>query len=64
MKRNYVVNGKVTYPQSAGQSVTTFSFYDAETNNMFNLQTTDETERNSLNYGDSVELTIETDGAV
>ena len=57
MKRNYIVNGKVSYPQNDGV-MTTFSFHNPETGEMLTIQTTSQEETNELNYGDTVTLEI------
>lgn len=57
MKRNYVVNGKVSYPQNDGV-LTTFSFHNPETGDMMTIQTTSQEETAELNYGDTVTLEI------
>lgn len=57
MKRNYIVNGKVSYPQNDGV-LTTFSFYNPETGDMMTIQTTSQEETDELNYGDTVTLEI------
>jgi len=57
MKRNYVVNGKVSYPQNDGV-LTTFSFHNPETGDMMTIQTTSREETAELNYGDTVTLEI------
>lgn len=57
MKRNYVVNGKVSYPQNGGV-LTTFSFHNPETGDMMTIQTTSQEETDELNYGDTVTLEI------
>ena len=57
MKRNYIVNGKVSYPQNDGV-LTTFSFHNSETGEMLTIQTTSQEETNELNYGDTVTLEI------
>lgn len=57
MKRNYVVNGKVSYPQNDGV-LTTFSFHNPETGDMMTIQTTSQEETDELNYGDTVTLEI------
>ena len=58
MKKAYIVNGKVTYPQQGG-SLTTFHFTNIETGEIFTLSTSVEAEADSLDYGDNVTLTIE-----
>lgn len=57
MKRNYIVNGKVSYPQNDGV-LTTFSFHNSETGEMLTMQTTSQDETDELNYGDTVTLEI------
>lgn len=57
MKRNYVVNGKVSYPQNDGV-LTTFSFHNPDTGDMMTIQTTSQEETDELNYGDTVTLEI------
>lgn len=57
MKRNYIVNGKVSYPQNDGV-LTTFSFHNPETGEMLTIQTTSQEETDELNYGDAVTLEI------
>ena len=57
MKRNYIVNGKVTYPTNEGSN-TTFTFINKDTGELFNMQTTDDTEANSMTYGDTVVVEV------
>lgn len=57
MKRNYSVNGKVSYPQNDGV-LTTFSFHNPETGEMLTIQTNSPEETDELNYGDAVMLEI------
>lgn len=57
MKRNCIVNGKVSYPQNDGV-LTTFSFHNPETGEMLTIQTTSQEETDELNYGDTVTLEI------
>lgn len=57
MKRSYVVNGKVSYPQN-DRVLTTFSFHNPETGEMLTIQTTSQEETDELNYGDTVTLEI------
>ena len=57
MKRNCIVNGKVSYPQNDGV-LTTFSFHNPETGEMLTIQTTSQEETDKLNYGDTVTLEI------
>lgn len=58
MKKQFLVNGKVTYPQN-GSALTTFYFIQQETQESFSISTTDEAEAESLNYGDIVTVHIE-----
>ena len=48
MKRNYSVNGKVSYPQNDGV-LTTFSFHNPETGEMLTIQTNSPEETDELN---------------
>ena len=57
MKRKCKVNGKVSYPQSDGV-LTTFSFYNPETGEVYAMSTTSQEETDELNYGDTVTLEI------
>ena len=57
MKRNYIVTGKLSYPQNDGV-LTTFSFHNLETGEMLTIQTTSQEETDELNYGDTVTLEI------
>lgn len=57
MKRNYSVNGKVSYPQNDGV-LTTFSFHNPKTGEMLTIQTNSPEETDELNYGDTVTLEI------
>ena len=57
MKRNYIVNGKVSYPQNDGV-LTTFSFHNPDIGEMLTIQTTSQEETDELNYGDTVTLEI------
>lgn len=57
MKRNYIVNGKVSYPQNDGV-LTTFSFHNPETGEVYAMSTTSQEETDELNYGDTVTLEI------
>ena len=58
MKRNYIVNGKVSYPQNDGV-LTTFSFHNPETGEVYAMSTTSQEETDELNYGDTVTLEIQ-----
>ena len=57
MKRNCIVNGKVSYPQNDGV-LTTFSFHNPETGEVYAMSTTSQEETDELNYGDTVTLEI------
>lgn len=58
MKKQFLVNGKVTYPQNGG-AMTTFYFIQQETQESFSISTTEEAEAEALNYGDIVTVRIE-----
>lgn len=58
MKKQFLINGKVTYPQN-GCALTTFYFIQQETQESFSISTTDEAEAEYLNYGDMVTIHIE-----
>ena len=58
MKKQFLVNGKVTYPQNGG-AMTTFCFIQQETQESFSISTTEEAEAEALNYGDIVTVNIE-----
>ena len=57
MKRTCKVNGKVSYPQNDGV-LTTFSFHNPETGEVYAMSTTSQEETDELNYGDTVMLEI------
>lgn len=57
MKKNYIVNGKVTYPTADG-AATTFTFTNSETGEMFTMATIDPAEAESITYGDTVTVEI------
>lgn len=57
MKRTCKVNGKVSYPQNDGV-LTTFSFHNPDTGEVYALSTTSQEETDELNYGDTVTLEI------
>ena len=57
MKRTCKVNGKVSYPQNDGV-LTTFSFHNPETGEVYAMSTTSQEETDELNYGDTVTLEI------
>lgn len=56
-KVNGKVNGKVSYPQNDGV-LTTFSFHNPETGEVYAMSTTSQEETDELNYGDTVTLEI------
>ena len=60
MKKKYIVNGKITYPQGDG-TLTNFTFMNAETGEMFSLATTDQTEADEITYGDHVVIEVKKD---
>lgn len=47
MKKQFLVNGKVTYPQNGG-AMTTFYFIQQETQESFSISTTEEAEAEAL----------------
>lgn len=57
MKRTCKVNGKVSYPQNDGV-LTTFSFHNPETGEVYAMSTTSQEETDELDYGDTVTLEI------
>jgi hypothetical protein len=57
MKRTCKVNGKVSYPENDGV-LTTFSFHNPETGEVYAMSTTSQEETDELNYGDTVTLEI------
>lgn len=57
MKRTCKVNGKVSYPQNDGV-LTTFSFHNPDTGEVYAMSTTSQEETDELNYGDTVTLEI------
>lgn len=57
MKRICKVNGKVSYPQNDGV-LTTFSFHNPDTGEVYAMSTTSQEETDELNYGDTVTLEI------
>lgn len=60
MKKKYIVNGKITYPQGE-QALTNFTFTNVETGEMFSLATSDPTEADEITYGDHVVIEIRKD---
>ena len=60
MKKKYIVNGKITYPQG-DSTLTNFTFMNAETGEMFSLATTDQTEADEITYGDHVVIEVRKD---
>lgn len=57
MKRTFITNGKITYPQN-GQALTAFTFINQQTGDMFNISTNDEAEANSIDYGQEVTIEV------
>ncbi|SUP42223.1 hypothetical protein [Veillonella criceti] len=57
MKRTFVTNGKITYPQN-GQALTVFTFINSETGDMFTISTNDDNEANSIDYGQEVTIEV------
>lgn len=57
MKRTCKVNGKVSYPQNDGV-LTTFSFHNPDTGEVYAMSTTSQEETDELNYGDTVTIEI------
>lgn len=62
MKKKYIVNGKITYPQGDG-TLTNFTFTNVETGEMFSLATTDQAEADEITYGDHVVIEVKKDPA-
>lgn len=60
MKKKCIVNGKITYPQGE-QALTTFTFTNTETGEMFSLATTDQAEADEITYGDHVVIEVKKD---
>ena len=60
MKKKYIVNGKITYPQGE-QALTNFTFTNVETGEMFSLATSNPTEVDEITYGDHVVIEIRKD---
>ena len=57
MKKKYIVNGKITYPQGE-TSITNFTFTNMETGEMFSLATKDQAEADEITYGDHVVIEV------
>lgn len=57
MQKEFIVNGKVTYPQSSG-ALTTFTFISQLDGDMFSIKTASADDVAELNYGDTVIVTI------
>ena len=60
MKKKYIVNGKITYPQGE-KTLTNFTFTNVETGEMFSLATTDSAEADEITYGDHVVIEVRKD---
>lgn len=60
MRKKYIVNGKITYPQGES-TLTNFTFTNVETGEMFSLATTDQTEADEITYGDHVVIEVKKD---
>ena len=60
MKKKYIVNGKITYPQG-DSTFTNFTFTNVETGEMFSLATTDQTEADEITYGDHIVVEVKKD---
>ena len=60
MKKKYIVNGKITYPQG-DSTLTNFTFMNAETGEMFSLATTNQAEADEITYGDHIVIEVKKD---
>lgn len=60
MKKKYIVNGKITYPQGEG-SLTNFTFTNMETGEMFSFATSDPKEADEITYGDHIIVEVKKD---
>ena len=60
MKKKYIVNGKITYPQG-DNTLTNFTFTNVETGEMFSLATTNQAEADEITYGDHVVIEVKKD---
>ena len=60
MKKKYIVNGKITYPQGEG-ALTNFTFTNTETGEMFSLATSDPKEADEITYGDHIVVEVKKD---
>ena len=60
MRKKYIVNGKITYPQE-DSTLTNFTFTNVETGEMFSLATTDQAESDEITYGDHVVIEVKKD---
>lgn len=58
MQRNFLCNGKVTYPQGADKPITTFTFINKSNGEMLTVSTTDQVETDAFAYGDDVVITV------
>ena len=62
MKKKCIVNGKITYPQGE-KALTTFTFTNTETGEMFSLATSDPKEADEITYGDHIVVEVRKDSA-
>lgn len=60
MKKKYIVNGKITYPQN-DSTLTNFTFTDVETGAMFSFATSDPKEADEITYGDHIVVEVKKD---
>lgn len=58
MQRNFLCNGKVTYPQGTDKPITTFTFINKSNGEMLTVSTTDQVETDAFDYGDDVVITV------
>ena len=56
-KKEFYVNGKITYPQGEG-NLTTFTFTNKETGDMFSISTRVDAEAATIDYGQDVTIEI------
>lgn len=57
MKQMFIVNGKVTYPVGE-ENLTTFTFMNQETGDMFSMSTKDDEVATTINYGQRVTVEV------
>ena len=60
MRKKYIVNGKITYPQGEG-ALTNFTFTNTERGEMFSLATSDPKEADEITYGDHIVVEVKKD---